>query len=113
MGVVQMGVDLEFGFIESIDTILLIEFDHRFNRFNQFFWNSIESFNLQVSKEKGEQLAREYGIKFEETSTKACINVEETSFTLARDVKVRKFPIHFPAHLNILIKILHQRCSYM
>ena len=43
---------------------------------------------LQVSKERGEQLAIEYGIKFMETSAKASINVEEAFFTLARDIKV-------------------------
>jgi Ras-related protein Rab-8A len=43
----------------------------------------------QVSKERGEQLAIEYGIKFMETSAKASINVEEAFFTLARDIKVK------------------------
>ncbi|CAL4211569.1 unnamed protein product, partial [Meganyctiphanes norvegica] len=41
----------------------------------------------QVSKERGEQLAIEYGIKFMETSAKASINVEESFFNLARDIK--------------------------
>ncbi|CAG5130793.1 unnamed protein product, partial [Candidula unifasciata] len=41
----------------------------------------------QVSKERGEQLAIEHGIKFMETSAKASINVEEAFFTLARDIK--------------------------
>jgi len=41
----------------------------------------------QVSRERGEQLANEYGIKFLETSAKASINVEEAFFTLARDIK--------------------------
>ena len=44
---------------------------------------------LQVSKERGEQLAIEYGIKFMETSAKASINVEEAFFTLARDIKTK------------------------
>ena len=44
----------------------------------------------QVSKERGEQLAIEYGIKFMETSAKASINVEEAFFTLAKDIKVNK-----------------------
>ena len=44
---------------------------------------------LQVSKERGEQLAIEYGIKFVETSAKASINVEEAFFTLARDIKIK------------------------
>ncbi|XP_053388141.1 ras-related protein Rab-8A-like isoform X2 [Mercenaria mercenaria] len=43
----------------------------------------------QVSKEKGEQLAIEHGIKFMETSAKASINVEEAFFTLARDIKAK------------------------
>lgn len=41
----------------------------------------------QVTKERGEQLAIEYGIKFLETSAKNSINVEEAFFTLARDIK--------------------------
>ncbi|XP_037090760.1 ras-related protein Rab-8A-like [Pollicipes pollicipes] len=41
----------------------------------------------QVSRERGEQLANEYGIKFLETSAKSSINVEEAFFTLARDIK--------------------------
>ncbi|XP_068743896.1 ras-related protein Rab-8A-like [Montipora capricornis] len=42
-----------------------------------------------VSKERGTQLATEYGIKFMETSAKASINVEEAFFTLARDIKLK------------------------
>ena len=45
--------------------------------------------NFQVSKERGEELAIEYGIKFMETSAKASINVEEAFFTLARDIKAK------------------------
>lgn len=43
----------------------------------------------QVSKERGEALAIEYGIKFMETSAKSSINVEEAFFTLARDIKAK------------------------
>ncbi|XP_019771275.1 ras-related protein Rab-8A isoform X1 [Dendroctonus ponderosae] len=43
----------------------------------------------QVSKERGEQLAIEYGIKFIETSAKASIRVEDAFFTLARDIKAK------------------------
>jgi Ras-related protein Rab-8A len=43
----------------------------------------------QISKERGEQLAIEYGIKFMETSAKASINVEEAFTTLARDIKLK------------------------
>lgn len=43
----------------------------------------------QVSKERGEQLAVEYGIKFMETSAKASINVEEAFLTLASDIKAK------------------------
>jgi hypothetical protein len=46
-------------------------------------------FYVQVSKERGEELAIEYGIKFMETSAKASINVEEAFFTLARDIKCK------------------------
>ncbi|XP_034468533.1 ras-related protein Rab-8A isoform X1 [Hippoglossus hippoglossus] len=41
----------------------------------------------QVSKDRGEQLALEFGIKFMETSAKANINVENAFLTLARDIK--------------------------
>ncbi|XP_054085567.1 ras-related protein Rab-8A-like [Zeugodacus cucurbitae] len=43
----------------------------------------------QVSRERGEQLAIEYGIKFMETSAKASINVEEAFLTLASDIKAK------------------------
>ncbi|KAI1235046.1 hypothetical protein IHE44_0002677 [Lamprotornis superbus] len=43
----------------------------------------------QVSKEKGEKLAIDYGIKFLETSAKSSINVEEAFFTLARDIMTK------------------------
>ncbi|XP_023225099.1 ras-related protein Rab-8A-like [Centruroides sculpturatus] len=43
----------------------------------------------QVSKERGEQLAIEYGIKFMETSAKSSINVEEAFYVLARDIKAK------------------------
>jgi len=43
----------------------------------------------QVSKERGEKLALDYGIKFMETSAKANINVENAFFTLARDIKAK------------------------
>lgn len=45
--------------------------------------------DLQVTKERGEQLAVEYGIKFVETSAKASINVEEAFYTLASDIKAK------------------------
>lgn len=44
---------------------------------------------FQVTKERGEQLAVEYGIKFMETSAKASVNVEEAFFTLASDIKAK------------------------
>lgn len=45
--------------------------------------------HLQVTKERGEKLAVEYGIKFVETSAKASINVEEAFYTLASDIKAK------------------------
>lgn len=42
-----------------------------------------------ISKEQGEALANEFGIKFLETSAKSNIGVEEAFFTLARDIKKR------------------------
>ena len=44
---------------------------------------------FKVSKERGEQLAIEYGIKFMETSAKASINVDDAFFSLARDIKTK------------------------
>ena len=46
--------------------------------------------NPQVSKEKGEKLAKEYGIKFMEVSAKDSINVEDAFFSLASGIKVEK-----------------------
>ncbi|KAI9254241.1 GTP-binding protein ypt2 [Sporodiniella umbellata] len=42
-----------------------------------------------ISKEQGEMLANELGIRFMETSAKANIGVEEAFFDLARDIKKR------------------------
>uniref|UniRef100_A0A0K8RLG2 Putative gtp-binding protein n=1 Tax=Ixodes ricinus TaxID=34613 RepID=A0A0K8RLG2_IXORI len=41
----------------------------------------------QVSRERGEKLAVEHGIKFMETSAVSSINVEDAFYTLARDIK--------------------------
>ncbi|XP_067871357.1 ras-related protein Rab-8B-like [Heterodontus francisci] len=43
----------------------------------------------QVSKEQGEKLAIDYGIKFLETSAKSSLNVEEAFITLARDIMTK------------------------
>ena len=40
-----------------------------------------------ISKEQGERLAKEYGVKFAETSAKANIGVEEAFFMIARSIK--------------------------
>lgn len=50
---------------------------------------SVLYYLFKVSKERGEQLAVEYGIKFMETSAKASVNVEEAFHTLARDIKTK------------------------
>ncbi|KAI9197113.1 ras family-domain-containing protein, partial [Polychytrium aggregatum] len=42
-----------------------------------------------ISKDQGQALADEYGIKFIETSAKSNIGVEEAFFMLARDIKKR------------------------
>lgn len=42
-----------------------------------------------VERERGAELAREYGLKFMETSAKNNVNVEEAFFTLSRDIKKR------------------------
>lgn len=80
----------------------------------------------QVTKERGEQLAVEYGIKFMETSAKSSINVEEAFYTLARDIKakmekklVRKH-VSYHTYFNEIIDIdclnrlfcIYYQCSY-
>uniref|UniRef100_A0A1A8K6D4 Ras-related protein SEC4 n=5 Tax=Nothobranchius TaxID=28779 RepID=A0A1A8K6D4_NOTKU len=40
----------------------------------------------QVSKDRGEKLAIDYGVKFLETSAKSGLNVEEAFYTMARDI---------------------------
>uniref|UniRef100_A0A8C6SHI3 Ras-related protein Rab-13 n=1 Tax=Neogobius melanostomus TaxID=47308 RepID=A0A8C6SHI3_9GOBI len=65
----------------------------------------------QVSKEKGERLALEYGIKFMETSAKANINVENAFLTLARDIKAKmdkKLEGNNPQGSNQGVKITEQ-----
>jgi Ras-related protein Rab-8A len=47
-----------------------------------------------ITKEQGQLLADEFGIKFLETSAKANTNVEEAFFTLARDIKKRLIDNH-------------------
>lgn len=67
----------------------------------------------QVTKERGEQLAVEYGIKFMETSAKSSINVEEAFYTLARDIKakmekklVRKHKLYIIVYASTKLQIL-------
>ncbi|KAI9221993.1 ras family-domain-containing protein [Blastocladiella britannica] len=42
-----------------------------------------------ISKEQGQELADEFGVKFIETSAKSNIGVEEAFFSLAKDIKKR------------------------
>lgn len=65
----------------------------------------------QVSKDRGEKLALEYGIKFMETSAKANINVENAFLTLARDIKAKmdkKLEGNSPQGNNQGVKITEQ-----
>ncbi|XP_060777423.1 ras-related protein Rab-13 isoform X2 [Neoarius graeffei] len=43
----------------------------------------------KVSKEMGEKLAKDHGIRFFETSAKSSINVEESFIALARDILMK------------------------
>lgn len=43
----------------------------------------------QVSRERGEKLGIEYGMKFMETSAKLNENIEKAFITLARDIKTK------------------------
>lgn len=65
----------------------------------------------QVSKERGEQLAVEYGIKFMETSAKSSINVEEAFYTLARDIKA-KMEKKLVNILPVNLSSFHPYCSF-
>uniref|UniRef100_A0A8P0PGR6 small monomeric GTPase n=2 Tax=Canis lupus familiaris TaxID=9615 RepID=A0A8P0PGR6_CANLF len=53
-----------------------------------------------VPKGKGEQIAREHGIRFFETSAKANINIEKAFLTLAEDI-LRKTPVKEPNSENV------------
>ncbi|KAK4825309.1 hypothetical protein QYF61_026828 [Mycteria americana] len=53
-----------------------------------------------VPKAKGEQIAREHGIRFFETSAKANINIEKAFLTLAEDI-LRKTPVKEPNSENV------------
>uniref|UniRef100_A0A3Q2YIW6 small monomeric GTPase n=1 Tax=Hippocampus comes TaxID=109280 RepID=A0A3Q2YIW6_HIPCM len=66
----------------------------------------------QVSKDRGEKLALEYGIKFMETSAKANVNVESAFLTLARDIKSKmdtKMDGNPPQGSSQAVKILEPR----
>eukprot|EP01091_Cochliopodium_minus_P002764 TRINITY_DN1261_c0_g1_i1.p1 TRINITY_DN1261_c0_g1~~TRINITY_DN1261_c0_g1_i1.p1 ORF type:complete len:213 (-),score=43.99 TRINITY_DN1261_c0_g1_i1:135-773(-) len=51
--------------------------------------NKCDIEDKQVTKELGQKLANEYGIKFLEASAKANINVDEAFISLAKDIKAR------------------------
>ncbi|KAL8184942.1 UNVERIFIED_CONTAM: Ras- protein Rab-10 [Gekko kuhli] len=53
-----------------------------------------------VPKAKGEQISREHGIRFFETSAKANINIEKAFLTLAEDI-LRKTPVKEPNSENV------------
>ncbi|XP_026107516.1 ras-related protein Rab-10-like, partial [Carassius auratus] len=53
-----------------------------------------------VPKAKGEQIAREHGIRFFETSAKANINIEKAFLTLAEDI-LKKTPVKEPNSENV------------
>ncbi|KAF0045437.1 hypothetical protein F2P81_001966 [Scophthalmus maximus] len=62
----------------------------------------------KVSKETGEKLAKDHGIRFFETSAKSSINVEESFLSLARDIlqKSSKKPVSLFMLLSAVCVIL-------
>jgi Ras-related protein Rab-8A len=63
-----------------------------------------------ITKEQGEALAQEYGIKFTETSAKSNIGVEEAFFTLARWVGL--FICLFLFEQYFVEPLLTRRCIF-
>ncbi|KAI4801476.1 ras-related protein Rab-10 [Gymnodraco acuticeps] len=53
-----------------------------------------------VPKAKGEQIAKEHGIRFFETSAKANVSIEKAFLTLAEDI-LRKTPVKEPNSENV------------
>ena len=77
-------------------------------------YNNDTAIAFQVSKERGEELAIEYGIKFMETSAKASINVEEAFFTLARDIKAKmEKKLVRSLRCRLILSIYTQRSSLL
>ncbi|KAK6297860.1 hypothetical protein J4Q44_G00324430 [Coregonus suidteri] len=65
-----------------------------------------------VPKAKGEQIAREHGIRFFETSAKANISIEKAFLTLAEDI-LRKTPVKEPNSENVDISVTDKMASML
>lgn len=63
-------------------------------------------FLQKVTKEQGEALAEQYGIKFFETSAKQNINVDEAFFSISQDIvsRLKVNPEHYGSDSSTKVK---------
>ncbi|KAL4593199.1 ras-related protein Rab-13, partial [Arapaima gigas] len=65
----------------------------------------------KVSKEAGEKLAKDHGIRFFETSAKSSINVEESFTALARDILVKSSKKTGPTSREVKLTTTEKKAS--
>ncbi len=77
---------------------------------NQYSLYSKVLYFQAITREQGQELADEFGMKFLETSAKANINVEEAFFTLARFVIIINLNFENFLLRNLNVYYLSQGC---